>query len=367
MKQIQIPLEAYKFLLEQFATEVLKKPVIERVDFAEIDRQISPDFIGDERLKVNNELFPFNNRKVNKWLYNTYGCIEEDIKLEKTSRPVQINFLESILKYLSYRDLDDFLKKNGFGTSENPEIVKKIDVAYIESKNEKYSSSYYDFLYKMGARFLPSAIALFCLPVFSYTLIFDNHEQYQSISFLIPVVYILLVIAQHGWIATLGKKYEENFFQKRNGFPSEYLMLYSHESDYTDEDKDDYRKRIESCFDNLRLKGKQEELEDVKSALRLLRKAYLKIKIPVKGVTIISANTKYGQTRNLIPATLILCALSFLTSISGLLMNSFLTYTIQIGIFLLAISWHLYLRKGDLLKRTAEAYATYLINEFLGR
>lgn len=364
MKDISVPTRAIIPLLQKFAVKELGKEKANKSDVSELGRRISGKGKkdGDQVLMNDGNEFPFSGN--NRYLENLYGLTEKD---DREVRNVDQEYINSISRHLGYIDIQDYLIKEKYVDPETNVQIQPKSIDQLLSRNPPYPNEWID-KYILGARFIPSLVALICLPTTFVILTLDKKDIPNIILLVILLIYISIAYVISGWNSIKGKEYQEKYFftKGKNGLPTVYLMLYNEESKYSNNQKLEYREKVKAYF-GLDLKSKKEESEDIISAIQLLNEAGIKVKDAVKSNIIRSSNIRYGLIRNLVPATLLGSVLSILSLGIGLFLNDQLTLITFSILAIILFMVHLQLRYGKTLRQAAEAYATYLLDEFLSR
>ncbi|MDN5201262.1 hypothetical protein QQ008_07815 [Fulvivirgaceae bacterium BMA10] len=348
MKRRTIPVKAFKQILEEF------------IEIKKINPPNSKGLKhwGDKREKLQN-----GDILEAKFLSNWYS------KLEKLQPSDIVTFYEEkligVFQDLNYSGVDDFLKKNRF-SDDTGNLLPIKDLKALRSLNPPHPNEWID-KYTLSARFIPSIIALSNIPIFLSILSISKEVIPNFIVLIVLGLFVTVANGISGWISTKGKTFQDKYFSlDKLGLPTSYLMLFDFDSKYSENQKVEYRDKVKAFFD-LCLKSKPEEIEDKFGAVQLLSEAGIKVKDNVKSNIIRSCNIRYGQIRNLIPATIIGAIISLLCVLIGIVLNDMLIVITSAIMAIALISWHLHLRYGKSLRIAAETYATYLINEFLSR
>ncbi|MBL6447067.1 hypothetical protein JMN32_12160 [Fulvivirga sp. 29W222] len=298
------------------------------------------------------------------YLKNSYYEFSNLLKTNpKATKSFKNNYFDVIAREVGCSDLKDFVSRKGYSVPQPTEYQASHHVLY--QRNPPEAAEWID-KYVLGARVLPALLGVMPLMILIYALLIDRNERSSSIYIIGLLICVALAWGLSGWLATQGKRWEKRLFfsEGRKGFATAYMMLFSIRSKYSDNQKVQYRQKITRYF-GIEFPSKEDELEDDKLALQKLHRAVFTLKNVVKSVVIRSALIRYGFLRNLIPAALlaaVLCA-------PGLLYawwQADLLFVILLGLYAFA-SIYYYLFHEKAVRRASEAYARYLIDEFLSR
>ena len=222
--------------------------------------------------------------------------------------------------------------------------------------------------YELFARYMPAILT--AIPFLCLGFLLMKGPTGDIIAFLMSLKfcgYLSISIAGlYFWaqlIRSTAKHFEKRYFMDKSGFPTSYLMLYSHVG-YSDAYKDLYRKRIQKGF-GFSLFSKDQEFQDPTEALRQLNDITKQVILRVgDGVLVGKHNQWYGFFRNLIGGAVY--------GVLGSVLNVILArYVLQeigllyISIPLVLIYCGLLLFRRELLIQHAEAYARQLHAEFM--
>jgi len=197
-----------------------------------------------------------------------------------------------------------------------------------------------------------------------------------SIGILYQTSSKILAFLTLGWAATgllmakviagMGKSIEKKMLEK-NGimqYPTITKMIYTAKGTFRDDQKEEYRKKINALF-HIQFPNKHEEAENPAQATICLNSAISKLKEYVKTNKIEAAHLRYMQYRNLLPALCMAFIFSLLGSLPHLLGGQSEALYLQLG--LLAGTIILFFITTKNITTASEAFAQYLIEEFLRR
>ena len=223
--------------------------------------------------------------------------------------------------------------------------------------------------YELFARYLPAIVTSMPFLILGFVLLHRNDTR-ALMSFVISLKFfgyvsmsfISLYFYSH-LIRTFAKLFEKIYFQKKRGFPTTYLMLYS-DAECSDAYKEDFRKRIKKSFGFDLLTKAEEETNPVEAMKRLNDITKQLILRVGDGVLVGKHNQWYGFIRNLVGGSLFGLIGGIVTIALGrtVLHDNVLTYA---ALALCCIYAVILLFCRILIVQHAEAYARQLHAEFM--
>ncbi|SMD36061.1 hypothetical protein SAMN04488029_2691 [Reichenbachiella faecimaris] len=363
MTDISVPTNSIIPLLHKLAAK--ERLTTDKSGVSEVGRRISGKSKSGIKVFLEDAdgvEFPFVSNE--RYLYNLYDNTEKETR---EVRKVEKEYIDSIAKHLSYHDIASYLVKEGYIDPETSQPIKSKSIDLLIERNPPHPNEWID-KYILGARFVPSLISLSSIPILFSILVLDKYDIPNFSVWMVLIVFITVAYAISGWLSMRGKEFEKKYFfsTSQKGFPTGYLMLYSHNSKYSENQKREYREKVIAYF-GLHLKSKKEEGENEAEALQLLHESGTKVKDNVKSNIIRSSNIRYGLIRNLVPSTILAAVISIVELGVGVILKDQLI-SISSGVLILIFSFSYFqLRFGNTLKQAAEAYAIYLLDEFLSR
>ena len=322
---------------------------------------ISNKKVQSVEVRKNGEHYPFNPR----YLSMRFKEAEESLNVKMLS--LDSDKLDSIAEECGYDNITDFLIRKGYIDEDTEGVIPSKNLDRLWKRNPPHPSEWLD-KYILGARIVPALVAISSIPI-TLLLLASQYQMPSNLSLIfILILFSALAYSIAAWNSENGKNYEKKYFHssKGMGFPTTYLMLYSYNSNYVESQKIEYRQNISAYF-NINFLSEEQEKKNINRTKDLLNQAGIKVKNNVNSNKIRSANIKYGLIRNLIPATLVASILSFLCLLIGILLSQtqiLICFSIMAPIFIIA---HIQLRFGNSFKNAAEAFAIYLLDEFLSR
>lgn len=222
--------------------------------------------------------------------------------------------------------------------------------------------------YSVIARLFPAIISVLPLLVLCFYLL-KNTEFEDLISFLFSMKFIgsvsisvVLLYLYSQIIRVLSKYFQNVYFTNMDGFPTTYLMLYSHDM-FSDDYKDKYRALVKKDFD-IKLKNEIEEKEDRAESIRLLNEANKQIILKIKdGYLVLNHNIWYGFFRNLIGGSILsslFCLANIIIALQ-IINNKTLLISSCVMLFIYSV---FFLFKKQILIHVAEDYARQVIAEY---
>ncbi|GAA0191862.1 hypothetical protein GCM10009122_54490 [Fulvivirga kasyanovii] len=300
------------------------------------------------------------------YLKNRFYDCEKALKSngENATLNVRDEYFDAIAVKAGYKDLLDYLKAKGYKTQNKP-VGGHLNHQVLYQRNPPESAEWLD-KYVLGARVLPAFLGVTPVVILVYFMLLQQPQTSVAVYLTGIVICFLLAWGLSGWLATRGKYWENRLFfgDGNKGFATAYFMLYHEPSKYSIEQKQLYRSKVARYF-NIDFPKKEDEQEDDTLALQRLHRAAFTIKNVVKSVVIRSALIRYGFLRNLIPSA-ILAAVLCLPGLVYAWWQADLILMILLGLYAFA-SIYYYLFHEKAVRRASEAYARYLIDEFLSR
>lgn len=275
------------------------------------------------------------------------------------------DYFDVIAKEAGFKNLEDFLTKNGFPTKkiESPSRLESKD--HLSKGNPPHANEWID-KYIVGARIMPAFLGVFPLFITLFFVAVENKDWSNSTLAFAFFIGLGLTLGLAGWLSIFGKRWESKLFfhDGKKGFPTTYMMLFSTPGRYSEARKVAYRQKISAYF-GIPFPSKEEELANEREAIQKLNEAGVRVKNTVKSVVIRSALTRYGFQRNLVPASLLATVLAIPCMALGIWKNN----VPLMGAMALCLAAGAYysLRYPKWLKAASEAYARYLIDDFLSR
>ena len=301
-----------------------------------------------------------------RYLENQYRKLQEG--LEKDPLHIvnpQKEFFDAVAKEAWYKDLEDFLVRNSYPAKKIEPTPRFENKDHLSKGNPTHKEEWID-KYIVGARILPAFLGIFPLLVTLFFIVIEGNGWPGSTWAFMVFIGFGLTLALSGWLSIFGKRWESKIFFRdgKKGFPTTYMMLFSTKGRYTEERKVEYRKKVSAYF-GITFPSKEEELANEIRAIQKLDEAGVRVKNAVKSVVIRSALTRYGFQRNLVPASLLAMGLAVPCMAYGIWKNNVpLAGTMVVC---LVAGGYYYLRQSKWVKVASEAYARYLIDDFLSR
>lgn len=272
--------------------------------------------------------------------------------------------LDSIAKKAGYENFHAYLNEKGYGIP-NKAVDPQLSHQVLYQRNPPESAEWLD-KYVLGARVLPAFLGVMPIVILVYFMLLQQSQISAAVYLTGIIICFLLAWGLSGWLATRGKHWENRLFfgNGNKGFATAYFMLYHEPSKYSLEQKQLYRSKVTRYF-NIDFPKKEDEQEDDTLALQRLHRAAFTIKNVVKSVVIRSALIRYGFLRNLIPSA-ILASVLCLPGLVYAWWKADLILMILLGLYAFGAIYY-YLFHERAVRRASEAYARYLIDEFLSR
>ena len=301
-----------------------------------------------------------------RYLENCYLDFEKALETDPSAivNPKQ-EFFDSIAKNAGYQNLKDFLLKNGYPEKKEQKPVKRTSIDHLLKRNPPHTKEWLD-KYTFGAQIMPAFLGVFPLLI-TLVLVMPDYKPEAGNYFIFGIVIGFgLVIALSGWLAIAGKRWESKIFfsNGKKGFPTTYLMLFSMKNKFSEAQKQEYRDKVATYF-GIHFPTKAEEETDESTAIQKLHQAGVKINKTIKSTVIRSAQIRYGFHRNLIPASIMAMVMAIPGAIYGVWRGNL--PLIGCMVWCMAAGLYYYLFHGKWVKMASEAYARYLIDEFLSR
>ena len=310
----------------------------------------------------------YNLSVTTKYFSNDYAELKNKYEhaLVRRSKPN----LEALVKEAGYETLDQYLSGIGFQPGEMSESGQdehnfKARLDQILKRNPPHANEWID-KYIVGARIMPAFLGVFPLFITLFFVAVENRDWSNSTLAFAFFIGLGLTLGLAGWLSIFGKRWESKLFfhDGKKGFPTTYMMLFSTPGRYSEARKVAYRQKISAYF-GIPFPSKEEELANEREAIQKLNEAGVRVKNTVKSVVIRSALTRYGFQRNLVPASLLATVLAIPCMALGIWKNN----VPLMGAMALCLAAGAYysLRYPKWLKAASEAYARYLIDDFLSR
>ena len=301
-----------------------------------------------------------------RYLENRYHDFTQAMEKDQSAvvNPKQELF-DLIAEQAGYRNLRDFLLKNGHPVEKKQGPVKRTSIDHLLKRNPPHTKEWLD-KYTFGAQIMPAFLGGFPLLI-TLVLVMPDYKPEAGNYFIFGIVIGFgLVIALSGWLAIAGKRWESKIFfsNGKKGFPTTYLMLFSMKNKFSEAQKQEYRDKVATYF-GIHFPTKAEEETDESTAIQKLHQAGVKINKTIKSTVIRSAQIRYGFHRNLIPASIMAIVMAIPGAIYGVWRGNL--PLIGCMVWCMAAGLYYYLLHGKWVKMASEAYARYLIDEFLSR
>ena len=333
--------------------------VAERYNVEGFTRQISENLKTKYNLKVTKDYF-----------YNNYTDLKNR-SLDSTIGRSKEN-LDVLAKEVDCENFDQYLSKIGYQVAEKGKTKESIFLKTEESnsefllkRNPPHTKEWLD-KYTFGAQIMPAFLGVFPL-LTTLALVMPDYKPEADNYFIFGIVIGFgLAIALSGWLAMVGKRWESKIFfsNGKKGFPTTYLMLFSMKNKFSEAQKQEYRDKVATYFGIL-FPTKAEEESDETEAIQKLHQAGVKINKTIKSTVIRAAQIRYGFHRNLIPASIMAMVMAIPGAIYGVWRGNL--PLIGCMVWCMAAGLYYYLLHGKWVKMASEAYARYLIDEFLSR
>lgn len=304
------------------------------------------------------------------YFYNDYTVLKYK-NLEITIERPKEN-LDVLAKEVDCENFDQYLSKIGYRVPEKDKTRKRIFLTtealpseFLLKRNPPHTREWLD-KYTIGAQIMPAFLGVFPLLI-TLALIMPEYKPEADTYFIFGIIIGFgLVIALSGWLAIVGKRWENRifFFNRNKGFPTTYLMLFSTKSKYSEAQKQEYRDKVATCFGIL-FPAQEEEITDETTAIQKLHQAGMKVKNVIESARIRSAQIKYGFHRNLIPASVLGMVMAIPGAAYGVWKGNLSLIGCMAWCFAAGLYYYLFHNKW--VKMASEAYARYLIDEFLSR
>ncbi|MGD1840078.1 MAG: hypothetical protein ACFB0B_04165 [Thermonemataceae bacterium] len=298
-----------------------------------------------------------------RYVYSRYLDYEK-LMTENAFVSPRKDFFDFIAKEAGYEDLHQYLEEHHYEIREGKDIPDFRKLSTLRQQNPPAPLEWID-QYIVGARILPTFLGV--LPLF-ITLFFVKADH-KDTSYLLTFGLIIcfgLVVGLAGWVAILGKWWEYKLFfsEGKPGFPTTYLMLFAWRSKFSTAEKQAYREKVTTYF-GISFPLQAQETKNKTEAIQKLREAGMKVRNAVKTVVIRSALIRYGLLRNLVPASLLALFFAVVGFAYGLWQYNFLLMICMMGLSPFYLIY--YVKHAKWVVLASEAYARYLINEFLSR
>ena len=347
---------------EKYPVKVVFKlltEVAQRYNKEEFTREISKKLMKKYGLDVGEDYF-----------YNDYTVLKYKNLDIAVVRPKEN--LDVLAKEVDCENFDHYLSKIGYQFAEKGKTKESIFLKTEESnsefllkRNPPHTKEWLD-KYTFGAQIMPAFLGVFPLLI-TLVLVMSDYKPEAGNYFIFGIVIGFgLVIALSGWLAIAGKRWESKIFfsNGKKGFPTTYLMLFSMKNKFSEAQKQEYRDKVATYF-GIHFPTKAEEETDESTAIQKLHQAGVKINKTIKSTVIRSAQIRYGFHRNLIPASIMAMVMAIPGAIYGVWRGNL--PLIGCMVWCMAAGLYYYLLHGKWVKMASEAYARYLIDEFLSR
>lgn len=222
--------------------------------------------------------------------------------------------------------------------------------------------------YTFFARYLPGLISIFPLTLI-YFFVTKAHSDYELKEYFESTTFVLGITGTFVltfFISMITREFgtflENKYFNNRNSFPTNYLMLYQNDK-LPLQSKKKYGEKLQNDF-GLRRLNEFEEMNDNDEAVKVLTQASRVLSTKYqKNEQIKDANIAYGFARNVSGGLFISLPASIGGIITGIAMkeNSLLLWAIVSAIvFLLVAAFH-----KNWIRQNAEKYAEKLFSIYL--
>lgn len=222
--------------------------------------------------------------------------------------------------------------------------------------------------YTFFARYLPGLISIFPLTLI-YFFVTKTHSDYELKEYFESTTFILGISGTFVltfFISMITREFgtflEKKYFTNRNGFPTNYLMLYQNDK-LPQQSKKKYGEKLQQDF-GLRRFDEFEEINNNDEAIKVLTQASRLLSTKYQqNEQLKDANIAYGFARNVSGGLFISLPASIAGIITGIVMkeNSLLLWAIVSAItFLLVAAFH-----KKWIRQNSEKYAEKLFSVYL--
>lgn len=222
--------------------------------------------------------------------------------------------------------------------------------------------------YTFFARYLPGLISIFPLTLI-YFFVTKTHSDYQLKEYFESTTFILGISGTFVltfFISMITREFgtflEKKYFNNRNGFPTNYLMLYQNDK-LPLQSKKKYGEKLQQDFGLSRL-DEFEEINSNDEAVKVLTQASRALSTKYQqNEQVKDANITYGFARNVSGGLFISLPASIAGIITGVVMNEnslLLWATVSAITFLLVAVFH-----KKWIRQNAEKYAEKLFSVYL--
>lgn len=222
--------------------------------------------------------------------------------------------------------------------------------------------------YTFFARYLPGLISIFPLTLI-YFFVTKTHSDYELNEYFESTTFILGISGTFVltfFISMITREFgtflEKKYFNNRNGFPTNYLMLYKNDK-LPLQSKKKYGEKLQQDF-GLRRLDEFEEINNSYEAIKVLTQASRLLSTKYQqNEQLKDANIAYGFARNVSGGLFISLPASITGIITGIVMkeNSLLLWAAVSAItFLLVAAFH-----KKWIRQNAEKYAEKLFSVYL--
>jgi len=303
-------------------------------------------------------------RRLKEWLKKS----EDAIKARKNKVIYETHKIEPHLKFLDVDDWNMFVEKYELQIREYQIPIEEISSREATNKkpvnnqeikkrlNYNKSKKYY-----LKARLLPAISCLLPL-IISLVILFLDVFTLNRALFIIALTTILFIILINVFTSAFvnnSKKYENEIFDNRHGFPTNELIYNKcRDNDFMF----NFDRKVKKDF-NLRIPIDEGGLEVSEAAKNKLENIVASIRHRMRYNEMVqSHNINYGMLRNLIGGSVFAISSSILGTVIGLVIVS--APLITFGILSIIIFIVLLRNREKLLRNAALAYARQLIEEY---